>query len=243
MPVDCRRVVLVAAGFPHTFSCVIRLPHDGNLNDRGTGRTSHLVFQCTGSPLAGLGRGRHRVPRGPANHPLVLAQLGSEPLGPPKSAGSLMARPKYGETAQRTGTLAKRAGSLYGDCHMGNRPNDSSLIFFIVLSSTTIMILFMKQEGIDGLEEIPNSILNLYVATSLLGILATYVIGVSSWVTLHFTVRPLRRWERHCEIAIARTRRVLLSTGMTNEDGKQWFKALLKDPDTPPPSFLSKDRS
>lgn len=121
----------------------------------------------------------------------------------------------------------------------------AATVFFVTFLGVVIVLSIMKQEGLDTeFEDIPRSIRILYIITFSLGFVAAYVYLINSWVTLFFTVRPLRRWERHCEIAILRTRRVLLSAGMTNEDGKQWFKALLKDPDTPPPSsFLSKDRS
>jgi len=120
----------------------------------------------------------------------------------------------------------------------------AATVLFVLTSTFVIVLLLMKQEGMDpSFEDIPES-LRIYFRVMLsLGLAVAYVFLLSSWVTLRFTVRPLRNWETHFETAIARTRRVLLSAGMADEDSEQWFKALLEDPDTPPPSFLNKDRS
>ncbi len=217
-----------SAGFLHTFSCAIRPPHDGNLNDRG------------------LDRGRYRGPRPPANHPLALAQLGSKPLGPPKPAGSPMARPKNGETAHRTGTLAKRAASRYERRRIANRRIDDMHSWFSYDCELSHCPNTYKTKGIhlgEGIyfyPEYKSESSRIFYYVFYVGLAAFYVFLESLFVTLWFMALPLRRWERHRETAILRAQRVLLSAGMTNEAGKQWFKALLKDPDTLRPSFLSK---
>lgn len=128
----------------------------------------------------------------------------------------------------------------------------ATAVGLVIIVSYFIVPILMKQEGIhlgEGIyfypEKYSESTRIFYYVTifSFVGIAALYVFVVSSCVTLWLTELPLRRWEGHRETAILRAQRVLLSAGMTDEDGKQWFKALLKDPNAPPPSFLSKDRS
>ena len=151
---------------------------------------------------------------------IELERLRSEPLAVTKDTGYLL-------------------GQLTG-----------ATIIVVVIMSYFIVIILMKQKGIhlgEGIyiyvEAYSKSFRILCYVMFFVVLPAAYIFLESSFVTVWFTALPLRRWEWHRETAILRAQRVLLSAGMTDEAGKQWFKALLKDPNAPAPSFLSKDRS